>query len=129
MHHIVIVIHILYRFHEIPFSGYLVMAPDRRTDRRTDMDKAISLRLRWGIKILEQHLRDRTLPYTKGRYRILHLGDRIRILMIFFKHNQSPLHARGDTEISQYVTIFLRHIHRSTLMIRKHMSTSQSRLL
>ena len=36
MHHIIIVIHIKYKFHEIPFSGYIVMAPDRRTERRTD---------------------------------------------------------------------------------------------
>ena len=32
VHHIIIVIHIQYKFHEIPFSGYLVMAPDGRTD-------------------------------------------------------------------------------------------------
>ena len=50
-------IHIKYKFHEIPFSGYVVMAPDgrregrmdRRKDRRTDMDKPISLSLLWGI--------------------------------------------------------------------------------
>ena len=32
----VIVMHILYKFHEIAFSGYLVMAPDRGTEGRTD---------------------------------------------------------------------------------------------
>ena len=42
VHHIVIVIHISYKFDEIPFSSYIVMAPDGRTD----MDKPISLRLR-----------------------------------------------------------------------------------
>ena len=36
MHHIIIVIHIQYKFHEIPFVSYLVMAPDGRTDGRTD---------------------------------------------------------------------------------------------
>ena len=35
VHRIVIVIHTQYKFHEIPSSGYLVMAPDGRTD----MDK------------------------------------------------------------------------------------------
>ena len=35
-HHIVIEIHIQYKFHEIPFSGNLVMAPDGRTERQTD---------------------------------------------------------------------------------------------
>ena len=29
LHHIVIVIHIYYKFHEIPFCGYLVMATDQ----------------------------------------------------------------------------------------------------
>ena len=37
VHHIIIVIHIQYKFHDIPFSGYLAMAPDGRTD----MDKTI----------------------------------------------------------------------------------------
>ena len=32
MHDVVIVIHIKYKFHEIPFSGYLVMATEGWTD-------------------------------------------------------------------------------------------------
>ena len=36
VHHIIIVIHIYYKFHEIPFSGYVVMAPDGRTVGRMD---------------------------------------------------------------------------------------------
>ena len=44
MQHIVIVIHIQYKFHEIPFSGYLVMAQDGQMEGRTNMDKPISLR-------------------------------------------------------------------------------------
>ena len=32
MHHIVIVIHIEYKFDEIPFSGYVVMAPEGPMD-------------------------------------------------------------------------------------------------
>ena len=31
VHHIIIVILIQYKFHEIPLSGYIVMAPDGRT--------------------------------------------------------------------------------------------------
>ena len=49
MHHIVLVIYLYYKFHEIPFSGYLGMARDGRTVGRTDTDKTISLRLRRGI--------------------------------------------------------------------------------
>ena len=36
LHHGVIVIYKCIKFHEIPYSGYLVMAPDRRKDGRTD---------------------------------------------------------------------------------------------
>ena len=32
----VIVIHIKYKFHEIPFISHLVMAPDGRTEGRTE---------------------------------------------------------------------------------------------
>ena len=42
MHDIVIVIHILYKFYEIPLSGYLVMAPDGRTEGRTDGTHALT---------------------------------------------------------------------------------------
>ena len=39
VHHIVIVIHIKYKFHEIPFSGYFVMALDIQMDGKTKRQK------------------------------------------------------------------------------------------
>ena len=36
------VIYIYFKFHDIPFSGFLDMAPDGRTDGWTNMDKTIS---------------------------------------------------------------------------------------
>ena len=36
VHHIIIVIHIKYKFYEIPFIGYLVMASDGRTGGHTE---------------------------------------------------------------------------------------------
>ena len=41
-------IHTLYKFHDIPFSGYLFMAPDGRLHN----DKTISIRLQRGVKNL-----------------------------------------------------------------------------
>ena len=53
VHNHTIVIYIQYKFHEIPFIGYLDMAEDGNTeiwkDGQTDNAKPISLPLQWGI--------------------------------------------------------------------------------
>lgn len=52
MHQQIMVTYISIMFHQIPLSGYLVMAPygrDRRAHGHTDMDKTTSLSFCWGI--------------------------------------------------------------------------------